>query len=390
MINQDATPVFVSSDKLRSGLGAKWARFPSDVLAAWIGDSDLAPPGIVLDRVARTAKSGVLHHVSKSLIADYLTVAANRLTCRFGVDTTGDALRIFGTPMQAMAASLISSTEVGDAVVVITPIYPPILATIRRLDRVVIECPMEQRTGHYALPIAALRDLVDRSVRAIVLANPSNPTGHVATGEEVEALLAVASDAEATIISDEVFADAVYPPARHVSFVTSAFHTASRAVAIFSPNKAFSLSGCGSAVALRKPSVDMGEAPDLPSALFPPPPRLGLDAGIAAWSECDLWLDEALRLLQAARDAAIREFQAVGVELPMVSAGFFLWFHVGDSLAEAGIVRRFLHEARVAITAGGPFGRGFDEFGRLNFATSTETSAEIARRVAACLVSRDR
>ena len=75
----------------------------------------------------------------------------------------------------------------------------------------VVECAAGIDQGFKATPEALRACLSDRTV-AVVLNSPCNPTGVAYTRAEIESLAGVVADyPTATLVSDEIYEDLVYP-----------------------------------------------------------------------------------------------------------------------------------------------------------------------------------
>ncbi len=94
----------------------------------------------------------------------------------------------------------------GDNVLCPAPSYP-LFDYIARLAGVEISKYRLVEGLEWQIDLEHLEDQIDERTRAIVLISPHNPTGMVATRDEVEAIAALASRKQLPIISDEVFWD---------------------------------------------------------------------------------------------------------------------------------------------------------------------------------------
>ena len=94
----------------------------------------------------------------------------------------------------------------GDEVLTPRPSYP-LFEFLAKLESVnVVQYPLFYDHG-WRVDIAALRALVTRRTRAIVTVHPNNPTGSFLDRDELDELVAVASEHALALVSDEVFSD---------------------------------------------------------------------------------------------------------------------------------------------------------------------------------------
>src|SRR5438445_517727 len=73
--------------------------------------------------------------------------------------------------------------------------------------------------------------------RAVVLCNPHNPAGRVASREDLESVAALGERHEVQVLSDEVHAQLTYPGHQHVPFAALDGTAARRSVTFASASK---------------------------------------------------------------------------------------------------------------------------------------------------------
>lgn len=127
----------------------------------------------------------------------------------------------------------------GDEVLIEQPTYEPLLATARFLDaRINRFC---RAAEDFRLSPAAVETAVTDATRLIVLANLHNPSGVLASEEDLRAVGEIARKRGARVLIDEVYLDAATPRPR------SAVHLGTEFVTTGSLTKVYGLSGlrCG-------------------------------------------------------------------------------------------------------------------------------------------------
>ena len=139
----------------------------------------------------------------------------------------------------------------GDAVVIHTPCYPPFLDTLKEmgLDLIAVLAVRMRRDGG-STTTSSYRQLTSRAAagrrgraKALLLCNPHNPTGHVFTAAELRHVADIAQRHDLVLVSDEVHADLVHAPHRHVELAVVAPEVEVRTVTISSASKAFNVAG---------------------------------------------------------------------------------------------------------------------------------------------------
>jgi aspartate/methionine/tyrosine aminotransferase len=87
-----------------------------------------------------------------------------------------------------------------------------------------------------------LRRAFAQKPKALVLCNPSNPSGKVFTREELLFILELAREHDAFVITDEVYEHIVYPPHVHIPFATLP-RARERTITCGSLSKTYSITG---------------------------------------------------------------------------------------------------------------------------------------------------
>ncbi len=373
-------------DRLRSLTCAKWNWFDADVLPAWVADMDLPPAPVAVDAVRALTERGDFGYNFSA--HGCLPDAYAQWETRHHAWTPEPArTRLFCDVLQVVDVVLSLATKPGDAVVIFTPVYPPFFPAITGADRRVIDCPLDP--DGWRLDAQVLCDAVDERTTAILLCNPHNPTGRAFTREELTAIAEVAAKRDLLVISDEIWADLVYRPARHIPFASLSDDAASRTVTASAASKAFNLAGLRCAVGHFGSDEVFAGLQALPGHLLGGPSSLGAAATLAAWSEGEPWLEQTRAHLVAMRDRALARLAAELPEVRVVSpeATYLLWLDfralgLGDDPATW-----LLEHARVGLSKGPDFGPHGAGFARLNVATTKGILDQLLDRIVAAVRS---
>jgi cystathionine beta-lyase len=356
---------------LRARSGEKWQQYGPDALPLWVADMDFEAAAPIRRRLARALAVGDLGYPLHPQPTPIPDLAAARLAQRFGYAVSRSQVELVSEVVQAMHVALVQLTQPGDGVITQTPIYPPFLGVIREHGRTLLANEMPRGPEGYALDLDDLREKAQRA-RLLLLCNPQNPTGRAFRRDELEAIAAIARERDLVVISDEIHADLVFAPSRHVPFASLSEDAAARTITLYAASKAFNIAGLRCAVAV------FG-TPELKRRFnqFPRHLRGGLNGpGIlateAAWRHGDAWLADCLAYLRANRDF-VAEF--VKRELPGVvhfapQATYLAWLDCRALKLEPSPHEFFLTRAKVALSEGPNFGEAGRGFVRLNFATS--------------------
>ena len=115
---------------------------------------------------------------------------------------------------QALYTALQCAVGAGDEVIVIEPCFDSYEPAVRAAGGIVVGVPM---TADYRLDWAAIRAAVTPRTRVLVLNTPHNPSGRIATADDLMALQQLAQEHDLVVISDEVYEHMVFDGLRHES-----------------------------------------------------------------------------------------------------------------------------------------------------------------------------
>ena len=143
---------------------------------------------------------------------------------------------------EAIAAAILGLVEPDSEVLLIEPFYDsysPVIAMAGCHRRAV---PMVRDGRGFAIDVEGLRRAVTPKTRALILNSPHNPTGSVASDDELRAVAELAISADLLVITDEVYEHLVFDGRRHRPLADYP-GMAGRTITISSAGKMFNVTG---------------------------------------------------------------------------------------------------------------------------------------------------
>ena len=383
---------------LKTRLSEKWNTYPSDIHPAWVAEMDfpLAEPiRRVLERAVDRSDIGYPIAPTDTGLREAF---AARMESLYDWSVEPRRVEILTDVVQALYLGVLAYSEPGEGAVTQTAIYPPFFDAIRETGRRTVEHKLiapvagrEMSREGYQLEIDSLREAADAETRVLLFCNPHNPTGRVFRRDELEALAELARERDWMVLSDEIHQDLVYEGFEHIPFATLSEDAAARTVTITSATKGFNIPGLRTCVA----HFGSAEAQRRFNRAVPRHVRggiglLGLYCTVAAWRHSQPWLEEVRAYLQANRDFVVeflaQELPEIRVQPP--ESTYFAWMDCSELRLAPSPARFFYERAEVALSDGRNFGPGWDDFARLNFATSRALLTEILEKLAKAVRSR--
>jgi len=141
---------------------------------------------------------------------------------------------------EAMMVAMMTACNPGDSVIVFSPFYENYGADAILSGAHTIYVPL--RPPDFTFDPAELRAAFQQQPKALILCNPSNPSGKVFKREELLAIAALAEEFDTFVITDEVYEHIVYAPHQHVYFAALP-GMLDRTVSCSSLSKTYSITG---------------------------------------------------------------------------------------------------------------------------------------------------
>ncbi|MBO4281934.1 MAG: PatB family C-S lyase [Bacteroidales bacterium] len=341
----------VKHDLLEPNFGA------SDLLPMWVADMDIASPDFVLDDLRKRLEHPVLGYTFGS--ASYYDAILQWLEKHYAIRTQRETLHFIPGIVAGIAFCLQSFTREGDAVTVMTPVYPPFLSLPKHGHRELRHSKLYIENGRFHIDFADLDRQLQGS-KLLILSNPHNPGGTVWTREELQQIAALCAKHKVTVISDEIHADLTLPGYRHTSYATVSDEAAAHSVTFMAPSKTFNIAGLASSVAyvpnasLRQTLYDYIDGYELANGNV-----FAYVGAESAFRKGEEWLKQLLAFLQRNIDYATERLHK---ELPEVrvikpEASFLLWMDFSAmGIPHEELKERFIHKAHIALNDGTTFG----------------------------------
>lgn len=205
------------------------------------GFPDFNPPEEILAALERATR-GPFHQYAVTWGAPRFRQAlAKKITHFSGTPVDPDQnLVVTCGSTEAMMCAMMTCCEPGDKVIVFSPFYENYAADAILSGAEPIYVPL--RPPQFGFDPDELARAFAQGAKAIIVCNPSNPTGKVFTREELQTILDLAEKHDAFVITDEPYEHIVYAPHEHV-YMHSLPGAAERVIVCNSLSKTYSITG---------------------------------------------------------------------------------------------------------------------------------------------------
>ncbi len=181
-----------------------------------IGAPDVVTPSAFFDAIGNFSER-VLQYAPSKGIPELLS-ATSKYYKNLGINIDEGDIYITQGGSEALLFSLYAVTDLEDEVLTCNPFYSNYMSFIQMVGAKLTTFDTFVEDG-YRLPAREkIEEKITPRTKAILLSNPSNPTGTVYTREEVELLASIAKDNGLFIIADEVYREFVFDGEKVTSF----------------------------------------------------------------------------------------------------------------------------------------------------------------------------
>lgn len=284
---------------------------------------------------------------------------------------------------EAIASAVFAFVNAGDEVILFEPAYDAYAPLVRRAGGVPVTVGLSPPGWRY--DAGDLDRAVTDRTKVLILNDPLNPTGTVASEAELTAIAEVCVRRDLIAICDEVWEGVRFDGPRHRSLLDFPGMTG-RAVKIGSAGKLFGLTGwkIGWICAAPEMATALGRAHQFLTFTSPPALQWAVAEGLAM---SDAWFDAQLAGWGASRGRLTAGLERAGYAVLPNAATWFVCVDLAESglpLGDAEFAERAVREAGVAtVPVSALFeGEGPRTIVRLCFTKAEATLDEAVARLA--------
>lgn len=211
-----------------------------DVFELHIGQPDLKTPSQILNKI-KNFNEKIIRYTPSNGIPEVKS-AWRKYFKGFGIDFNESEIIVTIAGSEAIFFALASVCDPADEVIVFEPFYTNYNGFGAMAGVKLVPVRTLVSTGFHLPKRTVIEKKISRRTKAILVCNPSNPTGAVYSRKELQMIIDIAAKHNLFILSDEVYREFVYDGEKHYSIMD--FPKArSRAVILDSISKRFSACG---------------------------------------------------------------------------------------------------------------------------------------------------
>jgi len=344
-----------------------------DVLPLWVADMDFECPQPVVEAVKQKA-SEEIYGYSWHKTPEYFDAVIRWMDRRHDWLIKSDWITYSPGVVPAIDIMIRAFSNVGDKVIVQTPVYYPFFSAIKNNGRQLLQNELKFENNKYTIDFDDFEEKAkDPQTKIFVFCSPHNPVGRVWTVDELKKLGDICLENDVLVISDEIWNDLILTGYKHTIFSDVDEDFKDNSIICTAPSKTFNMAGLQMSniiipnKKLRESfsfSISRQNSLGIPNAF-------GIVALIAAYEEGEDWLTQVMEYIED-NFRFIKGF--LEEKLPDVSmvnpeGTYLAWINCSNLVMNDEERKEFLlKKAKVALDSGSIFGPGGEGFERINVA----------------------
>jgi aspartate/methionine/tyrosine aminotransferase len=365
-----------------------YGRLKSGIIPLWVGEGDLPTPSFICEAAAQSLAKGETFYTYQRGIPELRQAIAryHEQVYRKAFDPERFFVTSGGMPAMQLAFRMLAGN--GDEVLIPTPAWPNFAGAITIAGARPVAVPMTIDEQGWHLDFERLEKAITPRTRVLVINSPSNPTGWVASHDDLRAALDLARRHGLWIVADEIYSRFIHDPALAIDGRTPSFRDVMEPedkvifVQTFSKNWAMT----GWRLGWLEAPPALGQViENLVQYQTSGTPTFIQRAGVAAIEQGGDFLAEQIGRARQGREIVGRLTQTGLVELPPPSGAFYAFLKIKGATNSKDIAFRLIDEANVGLAPGSAFGEAGEGYLRLCYLRKPDDVEEAVRRISEAL-----
>ena len=363
----------------------------ADVLAFWFGESDEVTPEVIRRAAIESLERGETFY-AQNLGLPELRESLARYTSALHPPVDAGRVVVTSGGVSGLMLAVQALVDAGDEVVVVTPVWPNLVAQPAIMGATVHCVALRPVDGAWALDMAALLAAVTPRTKLLVINAPNNPTGWTLTRAEQQRILDHCRACGTWLLADEVYERLYFETSNKdcaPSFADVALPD-DRLIVAHSFSKSFLMTGwrLGWLVVPATLTEALGKLIEFNTSCAS---VFTQRAALAALAHREQITPAIVAHLKTCRDTLVPLLAAIpGVQVALPRGGMYAFFKLEGFDDSLTVARRLVTEAGLGLAPGAAFAPQSAGWLRWCFATrETARLVEGVHRLRAWLESAD-
>ena len=219
-----------------------------DLNPLWVADMDFKTPSFINDEILKAAQNSLYgYSIDSNEVYDSIIKWQKN---QHSWEINKEEIFMINGVVPAYSACIEAFSDMGDEVIVQTPIYPPLYKCVKANNRKVVVNELINTNGYYTMDFEDLEKKISSKTKILALCSPHNPVGRVWSKEELVKLANICIKNNIIIVSDEIHSDITFKKFTPLASISK--EIANQTITLNSAGKTFNIAGLNCAYAISK------------------------------------------------------------------------------------------------------------------------------------------
>ena len=359
-----------------------------DVIGFGTGEPDFDTPDNIKAAGINAINEGKTKYTPAAGLINLRKAISARLKIDFNLDYDFKQITIASGAKHNVYIALLALLNSGDEVILPAPYWVSYYEMIHMAGGLpmIVEAGEDQ---HFKITPEQLESAMGPKTKALILNNPSNPTGMLYSRSELEEIAEICKKYDIYIIADEIYSGLVYDDKEFVSIPTLSQDAFERTILVTGVSKSYAMTGWRIGYAAANPKISKIMANCL-SHSTGAPGTMNQIAAIEALSGPQDGIEAMRKVFEVRRNYIVKRMNEIpGVSCIVPDGAFYVMMNLSEQIGKTyggklienddDFAVAFLEQARVAVVPCSGFGA--PGFVRWTYAASMENIREGLNRL---------
>ncbi|QOG11525.1 MalY/PatB family protein [Arcobacter sp. FWKO B] len=345
----------------------------------WVADMDFEIPKFLQKKIKKKCEFGIFGY--EEIGDQFYRSIIFWQKVQNNIELKKHNILFSSSVVASLSACVKAFSNIGDEVIVFSPVYYPFFSVIEENKRVVNNQELLYSGSEYTIDFDNLRKTITRKTKLILFCSPHNPIGKIWSEDELMQLADIAVENGMKIVSDEIHCDIVFDK---FTSLAKYHNLKEHLIVLNSPSKTFNLAGLSTSYVFSYNFDILRAFKNEISKMHCN--HLNSFSNIAIQSYCNQgkeWLDSFLYYIQKNKNFVIEFLKENNSKIKVVdsNATYLLWLDFKAlNLTQNEINQRLLN-AKIGLNNGESFGKGGTGFMRLNIGTQNKNLRKVLKKL---------
>ena len=351
-----------------------------EVISLSIGEPDFVTPWSICESGIYSLEQGKTHYSPNTGYMELREEIASYMKRKFHLSyQPADEILVTVGGSEAIDNAVRALINPGEEVLIPEPCFVSYKSCVLLAGGIPVIIPCTPDNGFKLTP-EALKNAITPKTKLLIMGYPNNPTGAVMSKEDLMPIAEVLKATEIIVVSDELYAELTYPPAKHFS-IARFEEMQERTIVINGLSKAFAMTGWRIGFATGPKDI-IAAMNRIHQYVIMSSPTIGQYAAIEALRNGDEFVTDMRKEYNQRRRVVLDALARCGLDCFEPLGAFYAFPSIRSTgLSSSEFCERFLLEEKVAIVPGSAFGDSGEGFVRISYAAAIDNIGKAMRKL---------